>query len=103
MRCELFQDYISRIKFNLSFELVWQTGVGVFQETELLDYIDAEQLPPLLVDLLDKAQVCFRFYFFLVVLTKQHFFDFFSFSAASDVIIISVEIRNSFKLPHGSE
>lgn len=28
------------------------------QESELLDYIDAEELPPILVDLLDKAKVC---------------------------------------------
>ena len=28
-----------------------------YEETELLDYIDAEQLPPLLVDLLDRVQV----------------------------------------------
>ncbi len=29
-----------------------------YDEGELLDYIDHEQLPPLLADLLDKAQVC---------------------------------------------
>lgn len=30
-----------------------------YEESELLNYIDAEQLPPLLVDLLDKVQVIF--------------------------------------------
>ena len=34
-----------------------------YEESELLDYIDAEQLPPLLVDLLDRVQVRIQWYF----------------------------------------
>ena len=34
--------------------------VVVVQEVELLEYIDAEELPPLLVDLLDKLAVSTR-------------------------------------------
>lgn len=29
-----------------------------YEEKELLEYLDAEELPPILVDLLEKSQVC---------------------------------------------
>lgn len=29
-----------------------------YEEGELLEYLDAEELPPILVDLLEKSQVC---------------------------------------------
>lgn len=29
-----------------------------YEERELLEYLDAEELPPILVDLLEKSQVC---------------------------------------------
>lgn len=31
-----------------------------YEEKELLEYLDAEELPPILVDLLEKSQVCFH-------------------------------------------
>lgn len=31
-----------------------------YEERELLEYLDAEELPPILVDLLEKSQVCMQ-------------------------------------------
>lgn len=33
-----------------------------YEEGELLEYLDAEELPPILVDLLEKSQVCMHIY-----------------------------------------
>lgn len=36
-----------------------------YEEGELLEYLDAEELPPILVDLLEKSQVCMQIYAYI--------------------------------------
>lgn len=43
---------------TLSFFLDSETIRLPYEEGELLEYLDAEELPPVLVDLLEKSQVC---------------------------------------------
>lgn len=38
-----------------------------YEERELLEYLDAEELPPILVDLLEKSQVLIKVSYFIVL------------------------------------
>lgn len=43
-----------------------------YEEGELLEYLDAEELPPILVDLLEKSQVCMHICAYTNVHTCMH-------------------------------
>lgn len=44
-----------------------------YEEGELLEYLDAEELPPILVDLLEKSQVCLCTYINVMQISRCMF------------------------------
>lgn len=72
---QLSHSYHSCLRLSLDSETIRLP----YEEGELLEYLDAEELPPILVDLLEKSQV--------FITCMNHFVDFEMFSMLLTIIL----------------